>query len=116
MPIWRRLLRQAVARPASFALLNAGNSRPASTPITARTTNSSISVKADQSGVSCPLSVVLLMNPKVLPASCRQRDRRKALLARCRQHLGGTVSFVRVIMGIAPLTTDLVGSGPVTFD
>src|SRR5438046_2247876 len=50
------------------------------------------------------------------PASCRQRDRRKALLARCRQHLGGTVSFVRVIMGIAPLTTDLFGSGPVTFD
>jgi hypothetical protein len=35
------------------------------------------------------------MNRRVLPASCRQRDRRKALSARCRQHIGGTLSLVR---------------------
>ena len=35
----------------------------------------------------------LSMNPRVLPASCRQNKRRKALPARCRQHLGGAVSF-----------------------
>src|SRR6266851_7435442 len=35
------------------------------------------------------------MNPRVLPASCRQTNRRKALPARCRQHLGGAVSLVR---------------------
>src|SRR5438552_6513780 len=35
----------------------------------------------------------LSMNPGVLPASCRQTNRRKALPARCRQHLGGTVSL-----------------------
>ena len=34
----------------------------------------------------------LSMNLRVLPASCRQRDRRKALLARCRQHLDGVLS------------------------
>ena len=28
------------------------------------------------------------MNPRVLPVSCRQSNRRKALPARCRQHLG----------------------------
>ena len=37
----------------------------------------------------------LSMNPRVLPASCRQTNRRKALPARCRQHLGGAVSLVR---------------------
>src|SRR6266542_5787391 len=37
----------------------------------------------------------LSMNLRVLPASCRQRDRRKALPASCRQHLGGAVSLVR---------------------
>src|SRR5216117_1568649 len=36
----------------------------------------------------------LSMNPRVLPASCRQTNRRKALPARCRQHLGGAVSSV----------------------
>src|SRR6266545_4420217 len=35
------------------------------------------------------------MNPRVLPASCRQTNQRKALPARCRQHLGGAVSRVR---------------------
>src|SRR3989442_8095234 len=35
------------------------------------------------------------MNVRVLPAACRQRDRRKALPARCRQHLRGAVSRVR---------------------
>src|SRR6059036_2213951 len=34
----------------------------------------------------------LSMNLRVLPASCRQTNRRKALPARCRQHLGGAVS------------------------
>src|SRR5438132_14081061 len=36
----------------------------------------------------------LSMNPRVLPASCRQTHRSKALPARCRQHLGGAVSSV----------------------
>src|SRR6266516_1665976 len=35
------------------------------------------------------------MNPRVLPASCRQINRRRGLPARCRQHLGGAVSLVR---------------------
>src|SRR5206468_2221796 len=36
------------------------------------------------------------MNRRVLPASCRQRNRRKALPTRRRQHLvGGTVRLVR---------------------
>src|SRR2546425_933493 len=35
------------------------------------------------------------MSPRVLPASCRQTNRRKALPARCRQHLGGAVSLAR---------------------
>src|SRR2546425_11523108 len=37
----------------------------------------------------------LSMNPRVLPASWRQTNRRKALPARYRQHLGGAVSLVR---------------------
>src|SRR5438132_9555429 len=38
----------------------------------------------------------LSMNRSVLPASCRQRNRRKALPTRRRQHLvGGTVRLVR---------------------
>jgi len=36
----------------------------------------------------------LSMNRRVLPASCRQTHRSKALPARCRQHLGGAVSPV----------------------
>src|SRR6266576_312883 len=34
----------------------------------------------------------LSLNPRVPPASCRQTNRRKALPARCRQHLSGPVS------------------------
>src|SRR6266576_2800569 len=41
------------------------------------------------------MTQLLSMNTRVLPASCRQRDRRKALPARCRQHLGGAFSLVR---------------------
>ena len=39
-------------------------------------------------------SYPLSMNPSVLPASCRQNHRCKALPARCRQHLCGGVSPV----------------------
>ena len=35
------------------------------------------------------------MNPRVLPASCRQINRSKALPTRCRQHLRGIVSSIR---------------------
>src|SRR5439155_18617092 len=38
------------------------------------------------------IRLALSMNLRVLPASCRKANRRKALPARCRQHLGGAVS------------------------
>ena len=40
-----------------------------------------------------PRSQCICTSERVLPASCRQRDRRKALPARCRQHLGFSPSF-----------------------
>jgi len=44
-----------------------------------------------------PPTISLSMNPRVLPASCRQRNLKKALPTRRRQHLGGgTVRLVRV--------------------
>ena len=46
MPIWRRLLRHTVARPDSFARLNAGSSSAARMAMIAITTSSSISVNA----------------------------------------------------------------------
>src|SRR5207248_483935 len=54
-----------------------------------------VKVEAVGMPLSMPLTLILFMNPRVLPASCRQTSRRKALPARCRQHLAGAVRLVR---------------------